>query len=71
MGVLNRVVAFKMHNGQPYLIIKIFKDIFNQIKIITVDKIQNVVSNYFNITLVKCLKEGLDLWQDQDRLQCS
>ena len=27
----------------------ILKDVFNQIRVITVDKIQNIVSNYFNI----------------------
>ena len=29
----------------------ILKDVFSQIRVITVDKIQNVVSNYFNIAL--------------------
>ena len=43
----------------------ILKDVFNQIRVITVDKIQNVVSNYFNINLVKCFhKEGLGHWLD-------
>ena len=35
----------------------ILKDIFSQIKIITVDKIQNVVSNYFNIPLSDMLSQ--------------
>ena len=30
---------------------------FNQIKVITVDKIQNVVSNYFNIPLSEMLSQ--------------
>ena len=40
----------------------ILKDVFNQAKVITVDKIQNTVSNFFNIPLkLKCyLKEDLD-----------
>ena len=33
------------------------KSIFNQIKVVTVDKIQNVVSNYFNIALSEMLSQ--------------
>ena len=36
---------------------KILKDVFNQIRVITVDKIQNVVSNYFNIALSDMLSQ--------------
>ena len=36
---------------------KILKDVFNQAKIITVDKIQNVVSNFYNITLNEMLSQ--------------
>ena len=36
---------------------KILRDVFNQIKVITVDKIQNVVSNYFNIPLSEMLSQ--------------
>ena len=36
---------------------KYLKDVFNQIKVITVDKIQNVVSNYFNIPLSEMLSQ--------------
>ena len=35
----------------------ILKDVFNQIKVITVDKIQNVVSNYYNIALSEMLSQ--------------
>jgi len=60
IGVLNRVIAFsRVHN--KILDVndckKILKDAFNQIRVITVDKIQNVVSNYFNITLSEMLSQ--------------
>ena len=35
----------------------ILKDVFNQAKIVTVDKIQNTVSNYFNISLNDMLSQ--------------
>ena len=61
IGVLNRVIAFsRVHNKTPLSISdckSILKDVFNQIKIITVDKIQNVVSNYFNIALSEMLSQ--------------
>ena len=53
IGVLNRVIAFsRVHN--KFLTVVDCKNILkdaNQIRVITVDKIQNVVSNYFNIAL--------------------
>ena len=60
IGVLNRVIAFsRVHN--KILTINdcknILKDVFNQIKIITVDKIQNVVSNFYNIALSEMLSQ--------------
>ena len=60
IGVLNRVIAFsRVHN--KVLTINdcknILKDVFNQIRVITVDKIQNVVSNYFNIALSEMLSQ--------------
>ena len=60
IGVLNRVIAFsRVHN--KILTISdcknILKDVFNQIKVVTVDKIQNVVSNYFNIALSEMLSQ--------------
>jgi chromosomal replication initiator protein len=60
IGVLNRVVTFsKIH--KKILTISdcknILKDVFNQAKIITVDKIQNIVSNFFNIPLTEMLSQ--------------
>ena len=60
IGVLNRVIAFsRVHN--KILTISdcknILKDVFSQIRVITVDKIQNVVSNYFNIPLSDMLSQ--------------
>ena len=60
IGVLNRVVAFgRVHNKDLTIndCKNIFKDIFNQIRVVTVDKIQNVVSNYFNIGLSEMLSQ--------------
>ena len=60
IGILNRVIAFsRVHNKDLNIsdCKNILKDIFNQIKIITVDKIQNVVSNYFNIALSEMLSQ--------------
>ena len=36
---------------------KILRDVFSQIKVITVDKIQNTVSNFFNIALSEMLSQ--------------
>ncbi len=60
IGILNRVIAFsRVHN--KILTINdcknILKDVFSQIRVITVDKIQNVVSNYFNIPLADMLSQ--------------
>ena len=60
IGILNRVIAFsRVHNKNLTIndCKNILKDIFNQIKVITVDKIQNVVSNYFNIPLSDMLSQ--------------
>ena len=60
IGILNRVVAFsRVHN--KILTVgdckNILKDIFTQIKVITVDKIQNTVSNFYNIPLSEMLSQ--------------
>ena len=60
IGILNRVIAFsRVHN--KILSINdcknILKDVFSQIKIITVDKIQNIVSSFFNIPLSEMLSQ--------------
>ena len=60
IGVLNRVVTFSRIHKKVLTISdckNILKDVFNQAKIITVDKIQNTVSNFFNIPLVEMLSQ--------------
>ena len=60
IGILNRVIAFsRVHNKVLTLsdCKNILKDVFSQIKVITVDKIQNVVSNYYNIPLSDMLSQ--------------
>ena len=60
IGVLNRVIAFsRVHNKDLNIgdCKNILKDVFNQIRVITVDKIQNIVSNYFNIALSEMLSQ--------------
>jgi chromosomal replication initiator protein len=60
IGILNRVIAFsRVHNKNLNITDckNILKDVFNQIKVITVDKIQNVVSNFFNIALSEMLSQ--------------
>ncbi len=60
IGVLNRVVAFSRVNNRELNINdckNILKDVFSQIRVITVDKIQNVVSNFFNIPLSEMLSQ--------------
>ncbi len=60
IGILNRVIAFsRVHNKDLNIFDckNILKDVFNQIKVITVDKIQNVVSNFFNIALSEMLSQ--------------
>ena len=60
IGILNRLIAFsRVHNKDLTIndCKNILKDIFTQIKVITVDKIQNVVSNYFNIQLSEMLSQ--------------
>ena len=60
IGVLNRIVAFTRVHKKVLNIVdckKILKDVFNQAKVITVDKIQSVVSNFFNIQLSEMLSQ--------------
>jgi len=60
IGILNRIVAFsRVHNKNLSVneCKNILKDIFNQTRVITVDKIQNIVSNYFNIPLSDMLSQ--------------
>ncbi len=60
IGVLNRVITFSRIHKKELTIAdckNILKDVFNQAKIITVDKIQNIVSNFFNIPLAEMLSQ--------------
>ena len=60
IGVLNRVIAFSRVHGKTLTsddCKNILKDVFNQSKVVTVDKIQNVVSGYYNITLNEMLSQ--------------
>ena len=60
IGVLNRVIAFsRVHNKELTIndCKSILRDVFSQIRVITVDKIQNIVSNYFNIGLSEMLSQ--------------
>jgi len=60
IGVLNRVVTFSRIHKKILSISdckNILKDVFNQAKIITVDKIQNAAANFFNIPLAEMLSQ--------------
>ncbi len=60
VGILNRIIAFSRVHNKDLTVTEcksILKDVFSQIKVITVDKIQNVVSNYFNISLNEMLSQ--------------
>ena len=60
IGVLNRVIAFSRVHNKVLTVMdckSILKDVFSQIRVITVDKIQNIVSNYFNIPLSEMLSQ--------------
>jgi len=60
IGILNRTIAFSRVHNKVLTISdckNILKDVFSQIKIITVDKIQNTVSNFFNIPLNEMLSQ--------------
>ena len=60
IGVLNRVIAFSRIHKKILNISdckNILKDVFNQVKIVTVDKIQNTVSNFYSITLAEMLSQ--------------
>ena len=60
IGILNRIIAFSRVNNKTLTINdtkNILRDVFSQIKVITVDKIQNVVSNFFNIPLNEMLSQ--------------
>ncbi len=60
LGILNRVIAFSKIHKKTLNISdckNILKDVFNQTRVITVDKIQNTVSNFFNLSLNEMLSQ--------------
>ena len=60
IGTLNRIVTFSRIHKKSLSISdckNILKDVFNQAKVITIDKIQNTVANFFNITLTEMLSQ--------------
>ena len=60
IGVFNRVVAFgKMSNRSLSIndCKTILKDVYNSTKVISIDKIQNVTSNFFSINLGEMLSQ--------------
>ena len=60
IGALNRVIAFSRVHKRTLNINdckSVLKDVFNQTKVITVDKVQSVVSNFFNIHLNEMLSQ--------------
>ena len=60
IGVLNRVIAYSRIHKRVLNVNdckNILKDVFNQVKVVTVDKIQNTVSNFFNISLTDMLSQ--------------
>ena len=60
IGILNRIIAFGRVHKKELNITEcknLLKDVLNQTKVITVDKIQNTVSNFFNIQLSEMLSQ--------------
>ena len=58
-GAIISLIAHRIHKKELSIpeCKNILKDVFNQAKVITVDKIQNKVSNYYNITLTEMLSQ--------------
>jgi len=60
IGILNRIIAFSRVHKKILTVSDcktILKDVFNQTKVITVDKIQNIVSNFYSISLSEMLSQ--------------
>ena len=60
IGILNRIIAFgRVHKKELNIseCRNLLKDVLNQTKVITVDKIQNTVSNFYNIQLSEMLSQ--------------
>ena len=60
IGIFNRVVAFSKMNKKPLNVNDckiILKDVHNNNKVISIDKIQNVTSNFFSLNLQEMLSQ--------------
>ncbi len=60
IGIFNRVVAFSKMNKKPLNVNDckiILKDVHNNNKVVSIDKIQNVTSNFFSINLQEMLSQ--------------
>ena len=60
IGILNRIITFGRIHKKILSISdckNILKDVFSQTRVITVDKIQNTVSGFFNISLNEMLSQ--------------
>ena len=60
IGIFNRVVAFSKMNNRPLNINDckiILKDVYNSNKVVSIDRIQNVTSNFFSINLDEMLSQ--------------
>ena len=60
IGIFNRVVAFSKMSKKPLNVNDckiILKDVHNNNKVISIDKIQNVTSNFFSINLQEMLSQ--------------
>ena len=60
IGIFNRVVAFSKMSKKPLNVNDfkiILKDVHNNNKVISIDKFQNVTSNFFSINLQEMLSQ--------------
>ena len=60
IGIFNRVIAFSKMNKKPLTINDckiILKDVYNSAKVISIDKIQNITSNFYSINLSEMLSQ--------------
>ena len=71
IGIFNRVVAFSKMNKKPLSVNDckiILKDVHNNNKVISIDKIQKVTQIFLALIYKKCFhKEDRVLWLDQDK----
>tara|TARA_Y100001970_G_scaffold17718_2_gene19936 strand:- start:3131 stop:4522 length:1392 start_codon:yes stop_codon:yes gene_type:complete len=60
IGIFNRIVAFSKMSKKPLNVNDckiILKDVYNSTKVISIDKIQNVTSNFFSLNLEDMLSQ--------------